>query len=186
MNLFDFSFTNIEGLAQVMRKTPQDHRGAFSKIYCDEEFSVSKLDFQVKQVNCSYTSKKGTIRGLHYQVPPHAEKKLVTCTKGKIFDVVVDLRAHSPTFLFWYSDLLSSENNRALMIPEGCCHGFQTLTDDCEVLYLHSKSYRPEAEAGVNIFDPKIEIQWPCPVTGMSEKDRAHPLLPENFEGILL
>ena len=129
------------------------------------------------QVNHSVTSRSGTVRGMHYQLPPHAETKLVTCIRGEIYDVAVDLRPHSPTYLRWHAETLSAANGRALLIPEGFAHGFQTLTDDCEIIYCHSAPYVPAAEAAVRFDDPALSISWPIPVTIVSDRDRSHPLL---------
>jgi dTDP-4-dehydrorhamnose 3,5-epimerase len=126
------------------------------------------------------------VRGLHYQQPPHAEIKLVSCLKGEIFDVAVDLRKNSPTFLHWYGEVLTEKNQRSLLIPEGFAHGFQTLTNDCELIYLHSAPYVKEAEAALNITDYRINISWPLEITELSERDRLHPMIQNDFEGFVL
>jgi len=114
---------------------------------------------------------------MHYQTPPHAETKLVTCIRGEIYDVAVDVRPDSPTYLHWHAEVLSADNGRSLLIPEGFAHGFQTLADDCEIIYCHSKSYVPVAEAALRFDDPALSIPWPLPVTIVSARDRSHPLL---------
>ena len=118
------------------------------------------------------TKQKGTIRGMHFQNPPHAEMKIVRCVKGSIFDVAVDLRKDSPTLLRWHGEILSADNMKALVIPEGCAHGFQSLEDDVELVYISTSPYCKEAEGGIRFDDPKVQIQWPLPVTVISEKDR--------------
>ncbi len=121
---------------------------------------------------------------MHFQYPPHAEDKLVGCVRGEVFDVAVDLRANSPTFLSWYGEILSAENSRSLMIPQGFAHGFQTLTDDCELIYLHSKPYVPSAEGALNARDPRLAITWPLLVTDISARDSSHPNLAHDFKGV--
>lgn len=140
----------------------------------------------VAQINQTLTRCEGAVRGMHYQLPPVAEVKLVTCLRGRVFDVAVDLRADSTTFLRWHGEILSPENRRALAIPQGFAHGFQALEVDCELLYLHSAPYRPEAERALNACDPRLGIDWPLPISDMSDRDRGHAMLTENFAGIVL
>ena len=121
---------------------------------------------------------------MHYQVPPHTETKLVTCLRGEVFDVVVDLRRSSPTFLHWHAETLTAENHKTLAIPKGFAHGFQTLTDDCEMLYFHTEPHYLEAEAALHACDPRISITWPLPVGGLSPRDATHPLIDSTFTGI--
>jgi dTDP-4-dehydrorhamnose 3,5-epimerase len=139
----------------------------------------------VAQINHTGTRKKGTVRGMHFQYPPHAELKLVSCLRGHIWDVAVDLRAGSPTFLKWHAEELSAENGRAMLIPEGCAHGFQTLTNDVEMLYVHSAPYVTESEGGVRATDPLLAISWPMPIAEISERDANHPLLDSHFLGVV-
>src|SRR5262249_28487398 len=127
---------------------------------------------------------KGTVRGMHFQFAPKAEKKIILCLKGAVCDVAVDLRRDSPTFLGHHTETLSADNRRALLIPEGCAHGFQTLTDDVELIYFHSEYYAPDHEAGVSALDPMLAIRWPEPVSLMSERDRSHPPLTSSHEGL--
>ena len=129
---------------------------------------------------------QGAVRGMHFQRPPHAEMKLVTCLHGVIWDVAVDLRAGSSTFLKWHAEELSAENRRALLIPEGFAHGFQALTDNCELLYLHSAPYAREAEAGLNPGDPMLSVVWPLAIAELSSRDAQHPMLNESFAGVVL
>ncbi|MGT2489673.1 dTDP-4-dehydrorhamnose 3,5-epimerase family protein [Cupriavidus basilensis] len=138
------------------------------------------------QANHSRTCKVGALRGLHFQSPPHAEMKLVRCIRGRVWDVVLDLRAGSPTFLQWHGEELSAANARMLVIPEGCAHGFQVLEPESELLYLHTASYAPEAEGGVRYDDPAFGIRWPSPVAEVSARDVSHPILSTGFSGICL
>jgi dTDP-4-dehydrorhamnose 3,5-epimerase len=138
----------------------------------------------IVQVNSSVTNAKGAIRGLHFQHPPHAEMKIVRCLKGRIFDVAVDLRKGSPTFLHWHSEELSGDNRRMLIIPEGCAHGFQVLETFSELLYFHTHPYTREAEDGLRYDDPALGIRWPLPVADLSERDKNHPLITTAFDGI--
>jgi dTDP-4-dehydrorhamnose 3,5-epimerase len=121
---------------------------------------------------------------MHFQYPPGAEDKLVSCLRGEVWDVAVDLRKGSPTFLAWHAERLSAENGISLLIPKGFAHGFQTLTDDCELLYLHTADYAPDLEGAVNAFDPKLSIEWPLAVTAISDRDRAHPFVDADYSGI--
>lgn len=184
MSRFDVIDTPISGLKVVQRKAIRDTRGYFSRFFCADEFRQAGLDSHIAQINHSYSKITGTVRGMHFQLPPHAEVKFVSCIRGEIFDVAVDLRRNSPTFLQWHGEILSAENQRSLLIPEGFAHGFQTLTDDCELLYLVSAPYAPGAEGGVNAQDPMLKIGWPLPVTEISDKDRKMPLLPVGYCGI--
>ena len=181
---FEIEPTAIEGVAVVRRQPLTDERGLLVRLFCDETFAALGLMSAVRQINQSQTRQRGTIRGMHFQYPPDVEGKFVTCLKGEIFDVAVDLRRSSSTFLEWHGQLLSEQNFESLFIPPGCAHGFQAMTDDCELLYLHSAPYRPESEGAVNALDPAISITWPLAVTSMSDRDRGHPHLTAAFEGI--
>lgn len=169
----------------VIETTPfTDHRGAFSRLYCERELSGVLGTRHIVQINHSRTGAPGAVRGMHYQRPPHAEMKLVRCLKGRVWDVAVDLRAGSPTFLQWHAVELSPENGKMLVIPEGCAHGFQLFEAGSELLYLHTAFYEKSAEGGVRYNDPAVGIPWPLPATDLSERDRHHPLLIETFTGI--
>ena len=161
-----------------------DHRGFLARLYCAEEFAAAGAALSIAQINHTQTRKRGAVRGMHFQRPPHAEAKLVSCVRGRVFDVAVDLRAGSPTFLHWHGETLSEENGRALFIPRGFAHGFQACSDDCELVYLHSAPYRPEAEGAVHALDPRLAIAWPQPIEEMSARDQAHPFLPTDYPGI--
>lgn len=184
MSRFEVINTSLEYLKVIQRKPIGDSRGFLSRLFCAESFEKFGFDKCINQINHTLTKNKGTIRGMHYQNPPHAEMKLVSCLHGEVFDVAVDLRKDSPTFLHWYAEVLSADNHRSLLIPEGFAHGFQTLTYDCEMLYLHSAPYVKEAEGALNAMDPTLAIDWPLPVSDMSEKDRSHPTIENSFKGI--
>lgn len=176
--------TGIEGVHTVDRRPMEDSRGSFSRLFCPRELSAAGWTKPVAQANQSVTASAGTLRGLHFQHPPGSEMKLVTCLAGRVFDVAVDLRRGSRTFLQHRHAILSAENGRALLIPEGCAHGFQALTDDVVLLYLHTAFYRPETEGGVSPFDRRLAIRWPVEVTAISERDRDQPELSLDFTGI--
>jgi len=186
MPRFEMDNVEINDLIIVKRQMLLDNRGYFSRLFCKDELSLIGWNSEIAQINHSYTIKKGTIRGLHYQVHPHSEIKLVSCIKGAIWDVAVDLRVGSPTFLKWHAVELSDSNQRALLIPEGFAHGFQTLTDECEIIYIHSKKHMPNAEAGINVSDTLLRITWPNVFTEISERDALLPFLDNNFKGIKL
>ncbi|MCB0688810.1 MAG: dTDP-4-dehydrorhamnose 3,5-epimerase, partial [Saprospiraceae bacterium] len=152
---------HIKGLYTIDLQPFQDDRGFFSRIYCKEEFKRAGLVDEFVQVNHSVTLKKGTLRGLHYQIAPHAEVKVLRCVRGRIFDVVVDVRKGSPTFLQHFSIELSESNNKMLYIPTGLAHGFQTLVDNTAIIYQHSNFYDPGAERGIRYDDPLLSIDWP-------------------------
>ena len=186
MPRFDFIPTPLTGLMLVQRKAIEDHRGFLSRFYCAEEFRAAGIDKPVAQINHTLTRQRGAVRGLHFQHPPHAETKVVSCLKGEILDVAVDLRRDSPTFLHWHGEILSAANRKSLLIPEGYAHGFQTLAEDCELIYLHTSPYHPESEGALNVADPRLNIAWFLPVNDLSERDRNHPFINQNFQGIIL
>jgi dTDP-4-dehydrorhamnose 3,5-epimerase len=186
MSRFDFTPTPLIGLTLVQRKVAKDHRGFLSRFYCADEFHEVGIDSPITQINHTLTKKKGAVRGLHFQNPPHAEIKLVSCLQGKIFDIAVDLRHNSPTFLHWHGVVLSALNHQSLLIPKGFAHGFQALTEDCELIYLHTAAYYPESEGALNAVDPRLNITWQLPITEISERDRNHKLIDQNFQGIIL
>lgn len=184
MARFDCIDTPLLGLKVIQRKLIEDSRGFLSRFFCANEFNAYGFNKAVSQINHTLTRQKGAVRGLHYQQPPHTEVKLVSCLRGEVFDVAVDLRKNSPTFLQWHGEVLSENNQRSFLIPEGFAHGFQTLTEDCELIYLHSAPYIKEAEAALNVTDPKLDIAWPLNMTELSERDRLHPMIKLDFEGI--
>jgi dTDP-4-dehydrorhamnose 3,5-epimerase len=176
----------IKGVHLIERRLRGDDRGFLARLFSADEFVPLGWDGAIAQINHTYTSADGTIRGLHFQRPPRSEKKLVICLRGAVCDVAVDLRKGSPTFLQHHMEILSGDNHKALLIPEGCAHGFQTLSDDVELVYLHSERYSPEYEGGVSAFEPMLAITWPKPTGAMSDRDRNHPSLTSNYEGLLL
>jgi len=183
---FDFHPTPLEGLCVVQRKPVEDPRGFFCRFFCAEEFQAVGLKKSIAQINHTYTVKKGAVRGLHFQYPPYSECKIVSCLRGEVYDVAVDIRKGSPTFLQWHGEILSAANQRSVFIPEGFAHGFQTLTENCELLYLHSEAFHPQAEGALHIADPRIGIVWPIAMTELSERDRSHPVIGSDFEGLSL
>jgi len=186
MSQFSVIDTPIAGLHVVERKMIGDSRGFLSRIFCAEQLNQFGWHKPVNQINQTLTKKRGTVRGMHFQYSPYAEMKLVSCLQGKILDVAVDLRKNSPTFLQWYGQELSAENCRSLLIPEGFAHGFQTLSDDCELLYLHSAPYKSDAEGGLHPTDPMLSVNWPLEISELSQRDSMHPLLTPEFKGIEL
>jgi len=163
-----------------------DHRGRLTRLFCLNELRAAHADRPIVQINHTLTRAVGAVRGMHFQYPPHAEAKWVRCLRGRVFDVAVDLRHGSPTFLRWHGCELDSERQNALFIPEGCAHGFQTLAADSELLYLHTAAYDPHAEGGVRYYEPRIAVAWPLPVTDLSDRDRRHALLDDSFQGLTL
>ncbi|WP_252273075.1 dTDP-4-dehydrorhamnose 3,5-epimerase [Pseudomonas subflava] len=178
------SVTPIDGLMRVDCDSYRDERGAFTRLFCADELAPLLGERHIVQVNQSITRQVGAVRGLHFQHFPHAEMKLVRCLRGQVWDVAVDLRRDSPTFLHWHAEQLSAENRRMLVIPEGCAHGFQVLEQDSELLYLHTAFYRPDAEGGVRHDDPALAIEWPLPVQDLSTRDRQHPPITPKFNGL--
>ncbi len=163
-----------------------DDRGFFARVFCKQELRDILCGKNIVQVNHSMTRQKGAIRGMHFQWSPKAEIKMVKCLRGSVLDVMIDLRSDSSTFLKWHGETLSSKNMKMMYIPEGFAHGFQTLEEDCELLYFHTEFYSPEHEDGVRYNDPMINILWPLKVTEISDKDERCSLLPQDFGGIQL
>ena len=176
----------LSGLKLVERHPMGDSRGYLARMFCSDELALAGWDAPVAQANLTLTCDLGTVRGMHFQYPPHAELKLVSCIKGEIWDVVVDLRTGSSTFLHWHAERLSADNKRALLIPRGFAHGFQTLTADVELLYFHSAPYTEGAEGGLHPLDPLLRLKWPLPIVKMSRRDEQRPLLNSAFNGINL
>jgi dTDP-4-dehydrorhamnose 3,5-epimerase len=174
----------LDGMFEVVATPVGDARGRFARLFCEQEFAAIRPGLHFTQVNLSETAQRGTVRGLHYQVPPLAEAKLVRCLRGRVFDVAVDLRPRSPTFLAWHAVQLSPEAGNAVFIPEGCAHGFQALTDDVQLLYLHTTPWSQAHERGLRHDDPRLGIAWPLPAGEVSDRDRGHPLLDAGFAGV--
>jgi len=179
-----FHNTKLTGLYLIELEPFQDERGEFYRVLCKNELKEIGHKKEIVQINFSKTIRKGVIRGMHFQYPPRSEIKIVKCLKGSIFDIAIDLRKKSPTFLQWHGELLSSKNLKMMYIPEGFAHGFQALEDNVEVIYFVSEFYSPEFEGGVKFNDPKINIKWPLKITLISKKDKNLKLLDSTFEGI--
>ena len=186
MSRFDLIDTSLRGLMVVQREHCADERGFFSRLFCAEELAAAGWSKPVSQINHTLTTSRGTVRGMHFQYPPHSEVKLVTCLRGAVWDVAVDIRLDSPTFLSWHGEELTPENRRAMLIPEGFAHGFQALSPECELLYVHSAAYAPGSEGGVDACDPRIGIDWPLEITERSARDESHARLDQDFRGIAL
>jgi dTDP-4-dehydrorhamnose 3,5-epimerase len=176
----------LAGLRRVQRQRLGDARGYLARLFCAGELASAGWLRPVAQVNHSHTAQHGTVRGLHFQVPPHAEMKLVSCIRGRIFDVAVDLRSGSPTFARWHGEVLDAEAGDAMLLPEGFAHGFQALTDAVELVYCHSQAYNGAAEGGFNPLDERLGIAWPLPISEISERDRELPRLSSEFKGLEL
>jgi dTDP-4-dehydrorhamnose 3,5-epimerase len=177
----------LAGVIIVHADVRDDQRGSFTRFFCEDDLCFALGKRRIVQVNHSRTLQRGAIRGLHYQNAPFAETKLVRCLRGAVYDVAVDLRAASPTFLEWHAIELTPGNAAMMIVPEGCAHGFQTLVPDCELLYLHTARYVPDAEAGIAWNDPRIAVAWPLtlPAEGaVSERDRSLPKLTSTFAGL--
>lgn len=170
----------LPGSALIEAEPFCDSRGIFSRFFCSSELSQILGDRSIVNVNFSRTLTKGTIRGMHLQRPPHEEMKFVRCIQGEVYDVIVDVRSESATFMQWHGEVLSAENMKMLVVPEGFAHGFQALEENSELLYLTTALYNSSAEDGLRYDDPTLGIQWPLPVSDISEKDASHPLLNKN------
>jgi dTDP-4-dehydrorhamnose 3,5-epimerase len=171
-----FAETRLHGAYVVDLEPREDERGFFARVWCADEFAERGLSTELAQCNLSFNHRKGTLRGMHFQVEPHEEVKLVRCTRGAVFDVIVDLRPDSPTWKHWIGVELTAENRRALYVPKGFAHGYQTLMDGTETFYQVSTAYAPGAEGGVRWNDPAFGIEWPHPDRPLiSDKDLAWP-----------
>jgi dTDP-4-dehydrorhamnose 3,5-epimerase len=170
-----FTETKVAGAFLIEPEPIADERGFFARTFCREEFADHGLNPELAQANISFNHRKGTLRGLHYQEAPHAEAKLVRSVRGAIWDLALDLRPDSPTYLAWFGVELSDASRAMLYVPEGCAHGFLTLTDDAEVAYQMSAPYAPRAARGVRFDDPAFGISWPGEVVVINERDRTYP-----------
>ena len=171
----------LDGAARIEAEPFQDHRGLFARFFCTRELGRLFGERQIVNVNLSRTLQTGAIRGMHFQYPPHQEMKLVRCLRGAVFDVLIDLRPDSPTFLKWHGEVISAANMKMLCLPEGFAHGFQVLEPYSEVLYLHTAFYAPDAQGGLRYDDPAVGIEWPLKVTEISQKDASHPPLKQGW-----
>ncbi len=178
--------TPLNGLRLVLTRPYRDPRGSFARLYCQETLAAYTNARPLEQINLSVTTAAGSIRGMHFQYPPYAEFKLVQCLAGRVYDVAIDLRHGSSSFMQWFATELSPDTGNALLIPPGFAHGFQTMTENCQMLYFHTESYHPESEGAIAYNDPKIDIHWPLPVTEVSDRDLQHPFTDNRFSGIKL
>jgi len=184
MSRFGIHSTPIHGLQVIERQPIGDARGYLERLFCQETLNSLLQGKTIRQINRTLTQNQGTVRGLHFQYPPHAETKIVSCIKGQVWDVAVDLRRGSPTFLQHHAVLLSEDNHQSYLIPEGFAHGFQTLTPDCEMLYFHTADYNADTEDALNSCDPRLAINWPQPISDRSERDKNHAMLTDDFHGM--
>jgi dTDP-4-dehydrorhamnose 3,5-epimerase len=178
--------TPIADLVVAESKAFKDVRGAFARLFCEQALSSVIGERKIVQINHSCTAAVGAVRGMHFQHAPHAEMKLVRCLKGKVWDVAVDLRPHSPSYKRWHAQELSPQNAHMMVIPEGFAHGFQVLEAGSELLYLHTAFYNSEAEGGVRYDDPELDITWPLSVTDISARDSSHAYIDNSFRGVVL
>lgn len=176
----------LDGLFNVRHKHHADQRGHFSRLFCEGSLNAFGLTFHIRQINHSCTRERGSVRGLHYQNAQAPEAKLITCLRGEVWDVAVDLRPESPTFLRWHAEHLRAGDGRSLLLSAGFAHGFQALSDDAELLYLHSADYTPGSEGGLSVLDPRLAITWPEAVKNLSDRDASHPLIDASFSGVRL
>jgi dTDP-4-dehydrorhamnose 3,5-epimerase len=186
MSRFSIEKTSIDGLHVIQCQLIGDDRGYLERLFCTEDLKTIIQNRSIVQINHTLTSKAGTVRGMHFQRPPYAEMKLVSCLRGAVLDVAVDLRKDSQTFLHCHAEMLTEANHKTFVIPEGFAHGFQTLTDDCELLYLHTVAYAPDAEVGLNALDPRLAIAWPMPIIERSLRDQQHAMITSEFSGLSL
>jgi len=184
MGHFKLRSGGLDGLGIIEKRPLGDERGHLMRMFCAEELRPFGWRGQIAQINQTYTRTKATIRGVHFQNPPHAETKIVTCLKGSVFDVAVDLRPNSPTFMQWSAQILSEDNHLSFYIPEGFAHGFQTLSDEVQMLYFHSTAYAPEHESGIMPLDADLNIAWPLPAGTLSERDKSLPSAQELKESL--
>lgn len=184
MSRFLIYDTPIKDLKLIERKPIGDERGFLERLFCQDSFESLLGGKTIRQVNRTLTRKLGTVRGMHFQYSPHAEIKIVSCLKGKVWDVALDLRKGSPTFLKYHAVTLSEDVPQSYFIPEGFAHGFQTLTRDCELIYFHTVDYSAGAESALNALDPRLAIQWPTAITERSRRDEQHDILTDSFVGI--
>lgn len=181
-----FKQTSLLNAWIIQLQLAEDNRGWFARTYCQNKFAQIGHQEPWVQMNHSMTHQTGAIRGMHFQQQPYAEIKLVRCIAGSVFDVIIDLRAGSPTLGHWFGEELSAENGQMMYIPKGFAHGFQTLTTDCQLIYCHSNYYAPDSEGAIRFDDPRIGIQWPLPVTDLSARDASHLLLDDRFAGLTI
>lgn len=182
----EVEYSRIDGVVIVKSHSVEDHRGSLSRLFCQQELASVIAERQIVQINVTNTKQVGAVRGFHFQNSPYAEMKLIRCLRGAVWDVAVDLRRDSATFLQWFAQELTAENGQMMVIPEGCAHGFQVLEADSQLLYLHTEFYTPEAESALNVQEPKLAVNWPLDISGLSQRDRDHSFLKDDFTGIVL
>lgn len=180
----DILKTNISGVYEIIRKPILDKRGSFERMFCHDTLSELLTDKIIKQINKSVTKKRGAVRGMHVQIGKAQETKMITCTNGEVFDVALDLRKDSSTFLNWTSLILNPKKNNMFVLPEGVAHGFQCLSNECEMIYFHTSNYTPKYDIGINILDPLASIEWPLQITEISERDKAFKFLDKDYIGV--
>lgn len=173
-----FTATPIDGVFVIDLQPVEDHRGFFARTFCEETFRERGLEHHFAQASVAFSARRGTLRGMHYQRDPHGEAKLVRCTRGSVYDAVIDLRPHSPTFRHSFGVELTADNRRMLYVPRGLAHGYLTLEDETEISYQMSTPYHPEAAAGVRWNDPAFGVRWPIGVTVIAERDATYPDFP--------
>ena len=181
-----FIETPLSGAYVIELEPFRDERGLFARTFCKREFAQINHNKEFVQFNHSQTAQKGTLRGMHYQIPPSAEIKLIRCIRGSVFDVIIDIRENSPTFLKYFGVTLSENNMKMIYVPEGFAHGFQTLEDNAQMIYYHTNYYTPENERGLNYKDPALKIDWPLTPLNITPKDKKHSFIDTNFKGIKL
>ena len=174
----------MDGVNVISRNPIFDQRGSFDRLFCQETLNEVLFDKKIKQINRSITNQIGTVRGLHFQRPPSEEIKVVTCLRGAIFDLVLDIRESSSTFLDYHAEILTENNKKSILIPAGFAHGFQTLSANCELLYFHTAEYDANLEDGLNATDPFLKIQWPIAIKNQSERDIGFDMLNSGFKGV--
>jgi dTDP-4-dehydrorhamnose 3,5-epimerase len=184
--LFESTQTPIQGVRVIQRRPRHDHRGHFMRMFCARELRAAGWVDTVAQVNLSHTHALGAVRGLHYQTSHSAEYKLVSCIAGAVWDVAVDLRLDSPSFMQWHAIRLDAENAQSLLIPKGVAHGFQVLVPHSTLLYMHSCEYAPTMEAGLRADDPTLNIAWPLPFSDWSERDQKLPVIDASFKALVV
>jgi dTDP-4-dehydrorhamnose 3,5-epimerase len=180
----NFQPTPIQGLWEITTAPRGDARGSLTRLYCADEFEEITPGLRFVQVNHSITAQRGTVRGMHFQRAPALEAKLIRCLRGSVFDVIVDVRENSPTFGRWHAVELTEANQRQVLIPAGCAHGFQSMADDSQLLYQHSAAYAPFCEDGLAFDDPRVDIRWPLPITEVSARDWGFKRTGHGFEGV--
>jgi dTDP-4-dehydrorhamnose 3,5-epimerase len=181
-----FHPTPLAGLIEIQTHPLVDDRGSFVRLFCDDEFAAIRPGLHFTQSNLSRTARRGTLRGMHFQRPPRAEAKLIRCIRGRVLDVAVDVRVGSATWLQWHAIELAEDNERMVFIPEGFAHGFQALSDDAQLLYMHTASWAPGVEGQLRYDDPMVGIAWPLHPTLVSDRDMAAPTVTGGFEGVSL